>query len=105
VIVGSGPRNGEGIPLTPELQVNFTNKYENLDGLRIDGFFTASPESQAERRAFLKRRDERVENRDTPMARFNRRSSRPRQKCFGSWFSRIQTTVSLPLHFLMFGRF
>ncbi len=64
VIVGSGPRNGEGIPLTPESQVIFTNKYGNLDDFWIDGFFTASPESQAAGRAFLKRRDARTENRD-----------------------------------------
>jgi pimeloyl-ACP methyl ester carboxylesterase len=68
VIVGSGPRNGEGIPLTPESQVIFTNKYGNLDDFWIDGFFTASPTSQAAGRAFLKRRDARVENRDTPIS-------------------------------------
>jgi pimeloyl-ACP methyl ester carboxylesterase len=64
VIVGSGPRNGDGIPLTIESQAIFTNKYGNLDDFWIDGFFTASPESQAAGRAFLKRRDARVENRD-----------------------------------------
>jgi pimeloyl-ACP methyl ester carboxylesterase len=64
VIVGSGPRNGDGIPLTSESQVIFTNKYGNLDDFWIDGFFTASPESQAAGRAFLRRRDARVENRD-----------------------------------------
>jgi pimeloyl-ACP methyl ester carboxylesterase len=65
VIVGSGPRNGDGIPLNPQSQAIFTNKYGNLDDFWIDGFFTASPESQAAGRAFLKRRDARVENRDT----------------------------------------
>jgi pimeloyl-ACP methyl ester carboxylesterase len=65
VIVGSSPRNGDGIPLTPESQKIFTNKYGNLDDFWIDGFFTASSESQAAGRAFLKRRDARVENRDT----------------------------------------
>ncbi|WP_206662778.1 alpha/beta fold hydrolase [Granulicella sibirica] len=67
VIVGSGPRNGDGIPLTPESQAIFTNKYGNLDDFWIDGFFTASPESLAAGRAFLERRDARVENRDTPI--------------------------------------
>ncbi len=67
VLVGSGPRNGDGIPLTPESQAIFTNKYGNLDDFWIDGFFTASPESQAAGRAFLKRRDARVDNRDTPI--------------------------------------
>ncbi|WP_353064528.1 alpha/beta hydrolase [Tunturibacter psychrotolerans] len=64
VIVGSGPRNGDGIPLTPESQKIFTNKYGNLDDFWIDGFFTASPKSQAAGRAFLMRRDARVEGRD-----------------------------------------
>ncbi len=67
VIVGSGPRNGDGIPLTPESQTIFTNKYGNLDDFWIDGFFTASARSQAAGRAFLKRRDARVEGRDTPI--------------------------------------
>ncbi|WP_263381213.1 alpha/beta fold hydrolase [Granulicella arctica] len=67
VIVGSGPRNGDGIPLNPQSQAIFTNKYGNLDDFWIDGFFTASPESQAAGRTFLKRRDARVENRDTPI--------------------------------------
>ena len=67
ILVGSGPRNGDGIPLTPESQAIFTNVYGNLDDFWIDGFFTASPASQAAGRAFLKRRDTRVENRDTPI--------------------------------------
>jgi pimeloyl-ACP methyl ester carboxylesterase len=65
VLVGSGPRNGNGIPLTPESQAIFTNKYGNMDDFWIDGFFTSSPASQAAGRAFLKRRDARVENRDS----------------------------------------
>ena len=67
VIVGSAPRDGDGIPLTPESQAIFTNKYGNLDDFWIDGFFTASPESQAAGRAFLKRRDARVVDRDAPI--------------------------------------
>lgn len=67
IIVGSGPRNGDGIPLNPQSQVIFTNKYGNPDDFWIDGFFTASPESQAAGRAFLKRRDARVDGRDTPI--------------------------------------
>jgi pimeloyl-ACP methyl ester carboxylesterase len=67
VIVGSGPRNGDGIPLTTESQAIFTNMCGNLDDFWIDGFFTTSPESQAAGRAFLKRRDARVENRDVPV--------------------------------------
>jgi pimeloyl-ACP methyl ester carboxylesterase len=67
VIVGSGPRNGDGIPLTPESEAIFTNKYGNLDDFWIDGFFTASAMSQAAGRAFLKRRDARVDGRDIPI--------------------------------------
>ncbi len=67
VIVGSGPRNGDSIPLTPESQQIFTAKYGNLDDFWIDGFFTPSPASQAAGKAFLKRRDARVENRDIPI--------------------------------------
>ncbi|MCU1323166.1 MAG: Hydrolase, alpha/beta fold family functionally coupled to Phosphoribulokinase [Acidobacteriaceae bacterium] len=67
VIVGSGPRNGDAIPLTPESQILFTNKYGNLDDFWIDGFFTPSAASQAAAKAFLKRRDARVDNRDIPI--------------------------------------
>ena len=67
VIVGSGPRNGDNIPVSPESQAVFTNKYGNEDDFWIDGFFTPSPASQAAGRAFLKRRDARVEERDLPV--------------------------------------
>jgi pimeloyl-ACP methyl ester carboxylesterase len=68
ILVGSGPRNGDGIPLTPESQAIFTNKYGNLDDFWIDGFFTSSLESQAAGHAFLKRRDARVVGRDIPIS-------------------------------------
>jgi pimeloyl-ACP methyl ester carboxylesterase len=68
VIVGSGPRNGDSIPLTPESQAIFTNQYGNLDDFWIDGLFTPSAASQAAGRAFLKRRDARVEDRDIPIS-------------------------------------
>ena len=67
IIVGSGPRNGDGIPLTKESQVIFTNQYGNIDDFWIDGFFTPSAASQAAGRTFLKRRDARIENRDLPI--------------------------------------
>ena len=68
VLVGSGPRNGDGIPLTSESQVIFTNTYGNLDDFWIDGFFTPSTASQAAGRSFLKRRDLRIEDRDIPIS-------------------------------------
>ena len=40
VIVGSGPRNGDGIPLTPESQAIFTNKYGNS---MTSGLMASSP--------------------------------------------------------------
>jgi pimeloyl-ACP methyl ester carboxylesterase len=67
VIVGSAPRNGDGIPLTQESEVIFTNKYGNPDDFWMDGFFTPSEQSQSAGRAFLKRRDARLENRDAPI--------------------------------------
>jgi len=68
VLVGSGPRNGDGIPLTTESQAIFTTQYGNLDDFWIDGFFTPSVASQAAGRAFLKRRDLRIEDRDKPIS-------------------------------------
>jgi pimeloyl-ACP methyl ester carboxylesterase len=68
VIVGSGPRNGDSIPLTKESEAIFTNKYGNPDDFWIDGFFTASEASQAAGRAFLKRRDARTIDRDLPLS-------------------------------------
>ena len=69
VIVGSGPRNGDHMTeFTPEANTVFGTKYVNPDDFWIDGFFAPSPGSQAAGRAFLKRRDARVENRDTPIS-------------------------------------
>ncbi|MEO6815074.1 MAG: alpha/beta hydrolase [Edaphobacter sp.] len=67
VIVGSGPRNGDGIPVTPESQVIFTTKDGSQDAFWIDGFFTASSASQQAGAAFLQRRNLRVEARDIPV--------------------------------------
>jgi pimeloyl-ACP methyl ester carboxylesterase len=65
VLVGSGPRHGDNIPLTPESQVIFEMKYANADDFWLDAFFTPAPQSRAAGHAFLKRRDERTEDRDT----------------------------------------
>jgi pimeloyl-ACP methyl ester carboxylesterase len=64
VIVGSGPRNGEGIPMSPRSQELFTAKYATDDDFWMAGFFTGSDASQAAGRAFLKRRNARVIDRD-----------------------------------------
>jgi hypothetical protein len=60
-------RNGDGIPLTTESLLIFTNKYGNRDDFWINLFFTPSTESQTAGRALLKRRDARVKNRDVPI--------------------------------------
>jgi pimeloyl-ACP methyl ester carboxylesterase len=64
ILVGSGPRNGENVLLTPESQEIFGKKYINSDDFWLEGFFTPSAESMAAGRAFLKRRDARTEDRD-----------------------------------------
>ena len=66
VIVGSGPRNGDCIPLTPESKVIFETRYANPDDFWLDGFFTHSPKSREAGHAFLERRNARIENRDVP---------------------------------------
>ena len=66
VLVGSGPRNGEGIPVNPDSQNIFTKSYVHPDDFWLEGFFTPTTTSQAAGRAFLQRRDARQENRDLP---------------------------------------
>lgn len=68
ILVGSAPRNGDGIPLTPESQAIFSNKYGDLDDFWIDGFFTPSAASRAAGKAFVARRDDRVVDRDAPIS-------------------------------------
>jgi pimeloyl-ACP methyl ester carboxylesterase len=67
VLVGSGPRNGDDIPLTPKSQVLFSTAYADPDDFWMDGLFTSSESSRAAGREFFKRRDARSENRDTPV--------------------------------------
>lgn len=66
ILVGSSPRNGDGMPFTSESQPIFGTKYENPDDFWLDGFFTDSPASRAAGHEFLKRRDARTEDRDIP---------------------------------------
>jgi pimeloyl-ACP methyl ester carboxylesterase len=67
VLVGSAPRNGDSIPVTPESSVIFTTKDGDEDDFWIDGFFTPDAVSQAAGKAFLQRRNGRVEDRDLPI--------------------------------------
>ena len=64
VLVGSAPRNGDSIPLTPESTVIFTRTDGNEDDFWIDGFFTSDAVSQDAGQAFLRRRNARVKDRD-----------------------------------------
>ena len=67
ILIGSSPRNGDGMPFTPESQPIFSTQYKNPDDFWLDGFFRpSSPVSLAAGRAFLKRRDARTEDRDLP---------------------------------------
>jgi pimeloyl-ACP methyl ester carboxylesterase len=65
VLVGTGPRGGEGMAaLTPEAQAVFGKTYANPDELWLGVFFTPSAASQAAGRAFLKRFRLRQQGRD-----------------------------------------
>jgi pimeloyl-ACP methyl ester carboxylesterase len=65
VLVGTGPRNGEGMEsLTPEAQEIFGRTYTVPEELWLSVFFTPTESSQAAGRAFLQRFNERKENRD-----------------------------------------
>jgi pimeloyl-ACP methyl ester carboxylesterase len=66
VIVGSGPRNGDGIPLNPKSEAIFSAKYNDPDDFWLKGLFAETDSSRAAGRAFFKRRDARTEDRDIP---------------------------------------
>jgi pimeloyl-ACP methyl ester carboxylesterase len=64
ILVGSGPRNGHQMPLTPKSEALFSTKYDNPDDLWMNGFFTETITSQIAGHEFLKRRDARMIDRD-----------------------------------------
>jgi pimeloyl-ACP methyl ester carboxylesterase len=65
VLVGTGPRSGEGMSsLTPEAQKIFGATYDEPDQLWLNVFFTPSERSQAAGREYLKRFRLRTKNRD-----------------------------------------
>src|SRR5882757_8501935 len=65
VLVGTGPRGGEGMATrTPEAQAVFGKTYANPDDVWLGVFFTPSEASQAAGRAFLKRFRLRQQGRD-----------------------------------------
>ena len=69
VLVGTGPRSGEGMAtLTPEAKAIFGKTYEVPDELWLEVFFSPTEASQAAGQAFLKRLRARQEHRDPPIS-------------------------------------
>ena len=65
VLVGTGPRSGEGMAtLTPEAKAIFGKTYAVPDELWLEVFFSPTKTSQAAGQAFLQRLRARKENRD-----------------------------------------
>jgi pimeloyl-ACP methyl ester carboxylesterase len=65
VLVGTGPRSGEGMAtLTPEAKAIFGKTYAVPDELWLEVFFSPTETSQAAGQAFLQRLRARKENRD-----------------------------------------
>ncbi len=68
VLVGTGPRSGEGMAsLTPEAKAIFGKTYEVPDELWLEVFFSPTENSQSAGRAFLQRLRARKEHRDPPI--------------------------------------
>jgi pimeloyl-ACP methyl ester carboxylesterase len=83
VLVGTGPRSGEGIAtLTPEAQEIFGATYDVRDHLWLRVHFTRSEKSQAAGREFLKRFRLRAENRDPEV---NEKVAPAQIEAIGKW--------------------
>jgi pimeloyl-ACP methyl ester carboxylesterase len=83
VLVGSGPRGGEGMAtLTPEAQEIFGAAYDEPDHLWLRVHFTKSGKSQAAGREFLKRFRLRAENRDPEV---NEKVAPAQIEAIGEW--------------------
>ena len=68
VLVGTGPRSGEGMAsLTPEAKAIFGKTYEVPDELWLEVFFSPTENSQSAGQAFLQRLRARKEHRDPPI--------------------------------------
>jgi pimeloyl-ACP methyl ester carboxylesterase len=68
VLVGTGPRSGEGMAtLTPEAKAIFGKTYAVPDELWLEVFFSPTESSQAAGQAFLQRLRARKEHRDPPI--------------------------------------
>jgi pimeloyl-ACP methyl ester carboxylesterase len=83
VLVGTGPRGGEGMAtLTPEAQQIFGATYNEPDRLWLRVHFSKSDKSQAAGREFLKRFRLRAENRDPEV---NENVAPAQIKAIGEW--------------------
>src|ERR1700722_9328952 len=83
VLVGTGPRGGEGMAtLTPEAQEIFGAAYNEPDHLWLRVHFTRSEKSQAAGREFLKRFRLRAENRDPEV---NEKVAPAQIEAIGKW--------------------
>jgi pimeloyl-ACP methyl ester carboxylesterase len=88
VLVGTGPRGGEGMDtLTPEAQQIFGATYNKREEIWLKVHFTASEASQAAGREFLKRFLRRTENRDPDV---NERVAPAQLEAIGKWGLRRQ---------------
>ncbi len=68
VLVGTGPRSGEGMAsLTPEAKAIFGKTYEVPDELWLEVFFSPTENSRSAGQAFLQRLRARNEHRDPPI--------------------------------------
>jgi pimeloyl-ACP methyl ester carboxylesterase len=69
ILVGTGPRGGEGMAgRPPEVAALWTKVYDDQDKMWLPIFFTPSEESQDAGRRFLERRQERRFDRDEPVS-------------------------------------
>jgi pimeloyl-ACP methyl ester carboxylesterase len=65
LLVGSGPRGGEGLStFSPEVWAMLSKEYAHPDDLLLETFFAPTETSQAAGRKFLDRIHERVQDRD-----------------------------------------
>lgn len=69
ILVGSGPRGGEGLDtFLPEVWALFEKEYAQPDELLLDTFFAPTETSQAAGRQFLARIRERQQDKDNPIS-------------------------------------
>jgi pimeloyl-ACP methyl ester carboxylesterase len=69
ILVGTGPRGGEGMAARPpEVAALWTKQYEDQDEMWLPIFFSPSLDSQAAGRRFLQRGKDRTSDRDEPVS-------------------------------------